>query len=50
MSSYVLPLITERKNNKAVMSEKWVTEIIFEVKLPGHPVRTGQARRGFPGT
>jgi len=20
------------------------------VKLPGHPVRTGQARRGFPGT
>jgi hypothetical protein len=21
-----------------------------QMKLPAHPVRTGQARRGFPGT
>ena len=32
MSSYVPRLVTDRKNNKAVMSEKWVTEIIFEIK------------------
>jgi hypothetical protein len=32
MSSYVLPLVPDRKNNRAVMSEKRVTEIIFETK------------------
>ena len=28
----------------------WGTVFIFGLKLPAHPVRTGQARRGFPAS
>jgi len=32
------------------MEEKKAIHRVEKVKLFGHPVRTGQARRGFPGT
>jgi hypothetical protein len=32
---------------KNIGKPMWIDQRIWEMKLPGHPVKTGQARRGF---